>query len=1146
MDNLEIKKSSLKTFGLTNLSVDNKITVFIIILIIMLFGWSAYNNMPKESYPEISFPQIYVNTPYFGNSATDIENLITRPLEKEIAGISEVKELTSSSIQDFSIIIIEFSSDVDIDFAIRKVKDAVDKAKSDLPSDMTQDPEVIDINFSELPIMTVNLSGDYSNDALKMLAERMEDEIEDLKEISDVTIKGTQDKEVKIDVNLIQMQSRQVSFGDIENAIKSENLTLSGGEVVNKDFRSSIRIVGEVSTVKELEGIIIKSENQNPIYLKDIADVSFGFAERTSMARSDGLPVVSLDIIKRSGENLLSASDHIKEIVEAAEKNYLPDDIKVSIFNDQSKQTRDSVNNLENSIISGIILVTLVLLFFLGLRNATFVGVAIPLSMLMGFLGLSLLGYTLNMVLLFALILALGMLVDNGIVVVENIYRYRQNGFSADDSSKYGTGEVAVPIIASTATTLAAFVPLAFWPGLMGQFMKFLPITLIVVLVSSLIVALVINPVLTATFMKVDKKDEDVKVKRRRRNNILIILVLMLLLGIAAHLIGKLPIRNLIGFAFVITAANYFLLRPMAFFFQNRIVPWLEHVYDLFIRFALKGVMPYLLFFGSFALLILVMGLLANNPPKIDFFPVSDPQYVNAFVELPVGNDIEATNRISKQLEKKVEKAIAPYVKVVDAVLTQVGKNTGDPNSGPDFGSSPNKARLTVSFIPSDERGDISTMDAMDEIRKAVKGVPGVQVVVDQNANGPPQEKPILIEIKGNDINKLVTISNDMIAFINKTGIHGVEELKPDVKLGKPELEVDINRDMARRFELSTYQVADVIRTSIYGKEISKYKEGEDDFPIMLRASEDYRTDINKVLSQKITFRNPATGRIAQVPISSIADVHYNSTVTSINRKDQERMITITSNVLKGYNPTEVVNHIKAELDDYELPAGYSFKFGGQQEQIAEESAFLMKALAIGVVAIFLILVAQFNSILSPIIIILSVVFSLIGVLLGYLITGDDFIVVMSGVGVISLAGIVVNNAIVLIDYTNLLVQRKREELGYESMYQLSLNDVKEAIVAGGSTRLRPVLLTAITTILGLMPLAIGLNINFTTLITELDPHYFVGGDNADFWGPMAKTVIYGLVFATFLTLIVVPVMYWLFYRLQAFFKRGKRVSNNG
>ena len=1132
------KDLGLKTFSLTNLAVDNKVTVYLITGIIFMFGLFAYTNMPKESFPEVSFPQLFINTPYFGNSAADIENLITRPLEKEIGSISELKKITSQSMQDFSIITAEFDTDIDLDLATRKIKDAVDRAKPDLPNDLTSDPEVIEVNLSELPIMTVNLSGNYTNDELKFLADNLADKLENIKEISTVNVKGVQDREVKIEVDLLKMQSRQVSFGDIENAIKSENVTLSGGEIVKNEFRTSLRVVGEFEEVSEISNIIVKSEFQKPIYLRDIADVRFDFEEQTSIARANSLPVVSLDIIKGSGENLLSASDKIKALVEESKETFLPEDIEVTIFNDQSNQTRDSVSNLENSIISGVILVVLVLLFFLGLRNAAFVGVAIPLSMLMGFLLLSALGYTLNMVVLFGLILALGMLVDNGIVVVENIYRYRQDGYSADDAAKYGTGEVAWPIIASTATTLAAFLPLAFWPGLMGSFMKYLPITLIVVLSSSLFIALVINPVLTARFMKVDEKASTAKLAGKRTRRILLISSGFLAVALVGLFTGNVSLRNLFGFAFILTLTNYFLLRPASYFFQDVLVPWSERMYDGFIRFALKGFAPIAIFLGTFVALFAVIALLGAYPPKVDLFPTTEPLYVNAFIELPIGKDIEATNKISREIEIRVEEAIKPYSDIVEAVLTQIGENTGDPNGGPAFGASPQSARLTVTFVPSDKRGDLSSKKAMEDIRNAVRGVPGVQIVVDQNATGPPQAKPINIEISGDDVNSLASISEDMIAFLNRSDVKGVEELTADVKIGKPEIEVNIDRAAARRFELSTYSIANALRTSIFGKEVSKLKIGEDDYPIFIRAAPEYRENVENVMSQKITFRNPANGRISQVPISAVADIEYKSTYTSINRNDQERIITITSNTLAEYNPNEVVEALKEALEDFPMPANYSYSFTGQQEEQEEQIAFLSSALLIALFSIFLIIVAQFNSILSPIIILLSVVFSLIGVLLGYLITGMDFIIVMSGVGVISLAGIVVNNAIVLIDYTNLVIQRKREALGYEHMNQLTKEDIKDAIVQGGSTRLRPVILTAITTVLGLIPLAIGLNINFYTLISETDPQIFIGGDNAVFWGTMAKTVIYGLIFATFLTLVVVPVMYWLFYRMQYTFNR--------
>ena len=1135
-----------RLFGLSSLAVDNATSVFVITIMIFIFGIQAYRDMPKEQFPEVELPTIYINTPYPGNSAADIESLVTRPIEKEIQSVDGIKNIKSTSIQDFSVIIAEFNAEEDLEEAFRKVKDAVDLSKSELPSDLDQDPKVEDVNLSDLPIVVVNMSGDFSNDELRSYAEYLEDRLEDqVKEISEVELSGILEREVKVDVDLQKMQAVRVSFDDIANAIRQENLTLSAGEVVNNDFRRAIRVKGEFEKVKELETMIVKSENLSPIYLRDIATVTYGFKDRTSIARSDKLPVISLNVIKKSGENLLDATDKIKVEIEAAKK-VLPDGLKISLFNDQSVQTRSQVNNLENSIISGVILVVLVLLFFLGGRNALFVGLAIPLSMLTGIMLLSLTGVTMNIVVLFALILALGLLVDNAIVLVENVYRFRQNNFTGKVAAKYGAGEVALPIIASTATTLAAFLPLAFWPGIVGEFMKYLPITLIIVLSSSLFVALVINTVFTSRLMTIEEREDDKSVRQRKTRNVLIGLGMMLLLAIAFHIAGVYWARNMLGFTILISGMNYFLFRPGAFYFQNRILPVLEFFYDRFIRGALR--IPLMIFLGTIGLLFASMAIFQANPPKILFFPDADPMYINVFVDLPVGKDIEATNRVMRELEDKVTEAVEPYAHIVEAILSQIGQNTADPNGPPEPGVSPNKARLTVSFIPNEERGGISTWDVMAEIRKAAQGFPGVNISVDKDANGPMTGKPINIEIQGEDIDLLADLSREMISYINSKNIPGIEELQADVKLGKPELVINIDREAARRYEISTFAIANVIRTAVYGTEASKFKVGEDEYPIMVRLDEKYRNNLDDLLNQKVTFRSPGNGQIVSVPISSVAKIDYTSTYTSIKRKDLDRMITVYSNVLNGYYPNEIIPQIDEELQHFDLPEGYSYEFTGEQQQQSEDTGFLVTAFMVATFLIFLILTAQFNSILSPIIIVLSIVFSTIGVLIGYSVFGGVISVIFTGVGIISLAGIVVNNAIVLIDYINLLIREKVEKVTGDpssSILNLEPDEVKESIIKGGATRLRPVLLTAITTVLGLIPLAIGLNINFFSLITNLDPQIFIGGDNTALWGPMAWTVIYGLVFATFLTLVVVPSMYWLAFKLQGVlvwaFGGGKR-----
>ncbi|HAW03990.1 MAG TPA: copper transporter [Saprospirales bacterium] len=1132
-------KNKFKEFGLTSLAIDNATSVFLVSFMILLFGLQSYQNMPKQQYPDASMPTIFVNTPYFGNSAEEIENLISRPIEKELEGVEGIKSVNSTSIQDFSVIVAEFDASLEMSEVLRKTKDAVDKAKSELPTDLKKDPEILEINFSEIPIVTVNVSGDYSPDELRAYAEQLENKIELIKEVSKVQMRGQQEREMKIDVDLNKMQSLQVSFTDIENAVKTENLTMSGGEIVQNGFRRAVRIVGQFTSDIELENIIVKSEKQRPIYLKDIATVKYGYKERTSYARSDGYPVISLDVIKRKGKNLLAAADELK-IVLAEEINELPSDLKVSLFNDQSVNTRNEVSNLENSIISGVILVILVLLFFLGLRNASFVGIAIPLSMLMGILFLYVSGTTMNIVVLFSLILALGLLVDNGIVVVENIYRYMQDGYSSIQAAKFGTGEVAWPIIASTATTLAAFLPLAFWPGIMGEFMKFMPITLMLVLGSSLFVALVINPVLTSRFMKVDTQADERSGYVTKRKNVFIGIAIMLLIAVAGQIINIDWIRNLMLLAAAISALNFFVLRPGAFLFQNSMMPRLEKFYNRFVTFALDGIKPILFFVGTFILLFASGLLFAVKTPKVTFFPSADPIYINTFIELPLGVDIEKTNKITKEVETKVLQILEKNEQIVEAVLTQIGENTSDPNQPPEPGLTPHKARITVNFVPTQDRGGVSTREILNEIRGSIKNYAGVKIFVDKNADGPPTGKPINLEIRGDNIDTLVTLTARVKALINNLPIEGIEGLNADVNIGKPELLIDIDRAAARRYELSTFSISDALRTSVFGKEVSKYKDGEDEHPIMLRLSEKYRNDENKLINQKVTFRNPANGQIVQVPISAVATFNYSSTYSSIRRLDGQRVITLSSNLLDGYNANEIVTELQNEMSSFDLPEGYTYEFTGEQQQQAEDMAFLGGALLLAVFLIFIILVTQFNSIISPFIVILSIVFSLIGVLLGYVLTGSTISVIFTGVGIISLAGVVVNNAIVLIDYINLLIRNKSDDQGLSSTDELPYHEIKNSIIEAGGTRLRPVLLTAITTVLGLIPLALGINFNFFTLISELDPQYFSGGDNTAMWGPMAWTIIYGLTFATFLTLVVIPVMYWLAYRAKMVFVKRK------
>ena len=1079
-----MNSNKIKEFRLSSWAISNRITVSVITFIIILGGLLSYTGMARENFPEIIVPQIYVATPYPGNSALDVEKLITKRLEKEINSITGVDKITSNSIQGYSSIVVEFNFDYTPAEALQKVKDKVDvaMADNDFPKDLQSEPSVTEMNFSErIPIMNINLSGEFSMDQLKEYAEYLEDEIEELSEISSVDIRGVQEKELEIAVDLYKMEASMISFTDIENAVKFENMSVTGGDILENGVRKTVRVTGEFTDPLGVKDLIVKQEKGNIVYLRDIAKISFKEQEKESFAREYMQPVVMLDVKKRGGQNLLKASTKIDKIITKAQKSVFPKSLVISKTNDQSNETRTMVSDLENSIILGIILVVTVLYFFLGFRNALFVGIAIPLSMFLSFTVLGFMGVTLNTMVLFSLVIALGMLVDNGIVVVENVYRLMDEGYPRIQAAKLGVGEVAMPIIASTATTLAAFFPLILWEGIMGEFMRWLPITLIIVLSSSLFVALIINPMLISVYMKIMPKEES----------------------------------------------------------KVTFITKLENLYERFLSYALKGKNPISIVSGTFGLLFLAVLLMFTFPPKILFFPNTDAKQVFVYVEYPIGTDIEETNTTSMKIEKEIETYLKKYEVngenfLITSVIGQVGEGTADPSRGQEGGKTPNKARITIDFVKFQDREGVSSETVLKEIRELLQGYPGVSIVVDKPSDGPPTGPPINIEVKGDDYELILETANNLRTFINTSNIAGIEELKLDIDQGKPEMIVTVDRQKARHLGISTGQVGMNLRTALYGKEISTYKDASDDYPINMRLKDEMRYNKNSLLNQKITFRNQSDGQIKQVPISAVATSENKTAFSAIKRINLDRVVTVYSNVLNDYNPTQVNDKIREITEEFEIPKNIEVSFTGEQEEQAKEMAFLSKALLIAVLLIFLILVAQFNSATTPIIISISVFLSLIGVLFGLLIFRMDFVVLMTMIGIISLAGIVVNNAIVLIDYINLTIVRKRRMLKLPLGGKLSPDLLIACVVEGGKTRLRPVLLTAITTILGLLPLALGININFRTLITELNPNFYIGGENVAFWGPMGWAIVFGLTFATFLTLVVVPILFYLINNLKA------------
>ena len=1116
----------IKQFGLSNFSLKNRITVVLIFILLVILGAGAYNNLPKESYPEVEQSTVFVGTPYPGNSPTDIENLITRPIEKEINTISEIKEIRSNSIQGFSTIVAEFVSGTDIEYAKSKVKDAVDKAKINLPTDLPRESDVYEISFSDFPVMSVTLSGEYSIEKLESYGEILKDELEKISDVSKVEIAGVEEKEIAIMVNPFELEARNLSFSDIENAVKYENISVSGGNLLENNMRRSVRLIGEFNQIEDIENIIISNKKDKMVFLKDIAEIRFGYKEIESYTRLSGKPVVSVDVSKRSGTNLLLLNDKVNDAINEV-KSFIPNDIDVIIVNNQSQNTKEQVSTLENSIFSGVILVVLVLMFFLGVRNALFVGLSIPLSMCISFIILQLFGITVNMMILFSLVISLGLLVDNGIVVTENIYRFLEKGYSKIEATKLGIGEIALPIITSTATTLAVFVPLAFWPGLTGKFMSYLPIGIIVTLLSSLFVALVINPVMISYLMKIeDNKGKDFK---KYIKNVSILAII----GFAFILFNIYWVGNILIFISLFILSNYYVFVPLSKVFREKYLKSLENKYSKLISYLLLNRRPYFVLLFSILLLIGTFQLLQIYPPKILFFPENRPNYINVFLELPVGTDIEETNNFTKIIEKEVNKSTSEYSGIIESIVTYVGKRTLNENDPSALGmrDTPNRARININFYEFEKRNGINTIDVLEKLRNDINDYPGVSITYGKDRKGPPVGGEISIQITGPDFQELISQVENMRKYINDSNIPGIEKLGLDLSTRKPELLIDFDRDRLRRYGLSTGMLANELRTSLFGKEISKYKVGEDEYKIQLRLADQYRYDINKLLNKNITFRNQSNGITYQVPISSFASVKMSNTFSSVKRKDLDKSITISSNVISGYNPTEVNSKIDMVLKNYPLPNGYSYKFGGEQQEQEEEMAFLSNAFMIALFLVFIIIVAQFNKIITPLIIMSSIILSTIGVFLGLLIFNMDFVVVMTMIGVISLIGIVVNNAIVLIDFIEL--NRKRKMIGKK--VQLSVEEIMECIAEAGRTRLRPVILTALTTILGLMPLAIGMNFDFVSFFKFYQVNFYLGGDNMVFFGPIAWAIIFGLSFATFLTLLVIPSMYLIQVKLNRY-----------
>jgi len=1044
-----------------NIAVDNKVAVYVLMVLIIVFGFTSYKNLPREAAPEVLIPWIIVSTPYIGVSPVDVEGLITQPLERALKGLKDVKQITSVSKEGLSTARIEFNTGVDIDEALRRVRDKVNSTRPQLPNDIL-DPIVSEINISEFPIMFVNVGGNVGLARLKKIAEDLQDRIEGIPGVLRADISGGLEPEVQVNVDVYRMNAYQVSFEDVANAIRGENLSIPGGSIDTKEKTLTIRVPGEFKEVKPLEDIVLKIQNNKPIYLRDVAVVDYSFEDRQTYARLNTTEVVSLAVRKRAGENLLRITDEVKRIVKE-EQEALPEGIKLDVSNDQSRFVTRMVKELENSIFTGMFLVVMSLFMFFGFKNSILISTAIPLSMFIGFVVLSALGITLNMVVLFSLVMVLGILVDDAVVVIENIYRHQQEyNEHPIQAAKTAAGEVFVPVLTSTITTLSAFLPLAFWPGIVGDFMKYFPFTLIITLTASLFVAYIISPVQGAQW--INYKREIKKAKYNLEH---------------PHWYRK------------YNPFTYLYHKVDAVFF-----PLMQREYVKTLQWTLQR--KRLTIISAFSLLLLIIILFAFFNQGVEFFPNTEPSQVSVSIETPSGTSLDITNDISKALEERLMQI--PGKNDVEFIATSIG-TSDDPF---DFGGqgTSNKGRIAINFFEKINR-EQSTFKTLEEIRGTIVGIAGADLRVAKQQMGPPVGAPVSIEVSGEDYNQLASISKIIREKIGD--VSGLVDLKDDYNTGRPELEIIVDREKAGLFWTNTGQIAATVRAAIAGVEASKYRIGEDEYKIRVRLREDQRASPNDLENLRINFMN-RRGQLLSIPLTSVADIRRTTSVTDIRRKDLKRVITVTGDV-EGRVQSEVINEIKARIAKVDLPSGYGIKLTGSQEEQQIAASFLSNAFIITLLLVFLIMVVEFNSIKVPFVIMTSVILSLIGVMLGLLITRTPASVIMTGVGAVALAGIVVRNGIILLDF----VKHKHSEGG------LTLD---QALIEAGRVRLRPVMLTAAAAVLAVMPLATGFDFDWREF------HFVIGAESAGFWRPLAVAIIFGLTISTFLTLVVLPTVY--------------------
>ncbi len=1038
---------------ISNAAVKNPTTVAVLGLLIVLAGGYSYLSLPREAAPDIPIPYVFIKTTYEGVSPEDVESAVTIKIENELSGLKGVEEITSVSAEGQSTIVVEFQPDVPIEEAKQLVRDKVDLAKAELPTE-AEEPTIEEINIAEFPIMMINISGPISPVRLKEIADNLQETIEQQPGVLECDVLGGLEREIRLEIDPDRLAAYGLSTLEILKLIPSENVNISAGGLETPRTKFNIRVPAEFVDPGEVDQLVVAIRNGRPIYFSDVVTVRDTFKDRLSYSRLNGIESISVSVKKRIGANIVHIAEAVKQILAEAKK-LAPEGVVFEITDDRSKDIHMMVKDLENNILSGLILVVAVIVVFMGWRTSMIVGLTIPMSMLLSFAIISAMGYTLNMVVLFSLIIALGMMVDNAIVIVENIYRYIQLGYSRMEGAMKGTGEVAWPVITSTATTLAAFTPLIFWPGIMGEFMKYLPITLIITLSSSLFVAMVINPAASSILVGGQKKKtlEDHRFVREYRK----------VLNLAIH-------------------------------------HWAA-------TFSLIAV----LFMG-------MVGMYVKFGHGVELFPDIDPKRAMIDVRSPQGTSIQESDKLARLIEKRVE----PYADELEHVITNVGSGGGGAGI---FGGGSQGAHLTnITLVFHDyELRRRPSADVVTEIRSSLDDISGAEIKVEKEKHGPPTGAAVEVRIIGEDFKTLEQLSEK--ARLAIANIPGLVNLRSDYEAARPELSFRVNRHRAMMLGVNTYIVGQFLKTAILGVKVGTYRQFNDEYDITVRLPLSQRTNIEDIFRLRVPTE---TGQA--VPLSSLGRFEYTGGYGTIRHVDRKRAITLTADA-EGRQSNQVLKDVQQLLAQMNLPQGYYIRYVGEKEEQERASAFLGKAFAMAILLIVLILVIQFNTLAAPLIIMVSVLMSMIGVLMGLLICRLPFGIIMTGVGVISLAGVVVNNAIVLLDYT-----RKLQKRGMELF---------DATLRAGATRLRPVLLTATTTILALIPMATGVSFDFHVM------QWATRSETSQWWRSMAIAVIFGLGFATILTLIVVPTLYVTLYRVAARFglgglqRRGEKPSDS-